>query len=152
MADSGKLVVVLAGPSAAVDRVTPYCNGMCVDTTQLPLINCCCSETELTSRGNHRIGRATIDLRDREPGMATLLKVTGNTFVFSMVGFIPPSSHHSRPPEDEKFTLHWHTGRDPRGGPRLCRKDRPWIRGSAQIPRGHAPRALRCLFHPDDEW
>ncbi|RPB03214.1 hypothetical protein L873DRAFT_1670275 [Choiromyces venosus 120613-1] len=59
MADNGKLVVVLAGPSAAVDRVTPYCDGI--------------------------IGRATIELRDREPGTATLLKVTGNTFVLSMV-------------------------------------------------------------------
>jgi 3-hydroxyisobutyrate dehydrogenase-like beta-hydroxyacid dehydrogenase len=59
MADNGKLVVVLAGCSAAVDRVIPYCNGI--------------------------IGRATIDLRDREPGTATLLKVTGNTFVLSMV-------------------------------------------------------------------
>ncbi|CUS06837.1 unnamed protein product, partial [Tuber aestivum] len=59
MADSGKLVVVLAGPSAAVDRVTPYCEGI--------------------------IGRATIILRDRDPGTATLLKVTGNTFVLAMV-------------------------------------------------------------------
>lgn len=103
MADNGKLVVVLAGTSAAVDRVTPYCDGMCVKTTKLPLINCCCSEAELTSRGNHRIGRETIELRDREPGMATLLKVTGNTFVLSMVGFIPPSSHYSRPPNDDNL-------------------------------------------------
>jgi len=101
MADSGKLVVVLAGPSAAVDRVTPYCNGMCVNTTELPPINCCRGETELTSQESDRIGRATIDLRDREPGIATLLKVTGNTFVFSMVGPTPPTSHHSCPPKDE---------------------------------------------------
>ncbi|PWW74005.1 hypothetical protein C7212DRAFT_353632 [Tuber magnatum] len=59
MADDGKLVVVLAGPSAAVDRVSPYCEGI--------------------------TGRATINLRDRDPGMATLLKVTGNTFILAMV-------------------------------------------------------------------
>lgn len=28
MADQGKLVVVLAGPSAAIDRVLPYCEGV----------------------------------------------------------------------------------------------------------------------------
>jgi hypothetical protein len=28
MADLGKLIVVLAGPSAAVDRILPYCEGV----------------------------------------------------------------------------------------------------------------------------
>ncbi|KAL7267156.1 hypothetical protein RUND412_010270 [Rhizina undulata] len=59
MADNGQLVVVLAGPSAAIDRVTPYCDGV--------------------------IGRATIDMRDQPVGKATLMKVTGNTFILSMV-------------------------------------------------------------------
>ncbi|KAI5841173.1 NAD binding domain of 6-phosphogluconate dehydrogenase-domain-containing protein [Morchella snyderi] len=59
MADLGKLIVVLAGTSAAVDRILPYCEGV--------------------------TARVTIDLRDQSPGKATLLKITGNTVILSMV-------------------------------------------------------------------
>lgn len=33
--------------------------------------------------------RATIDLRDQSPGKATLLKITGNTVILSMVSIYP---------------------------------------------------------------
>lgn len=59
MADSGQLVAVLAGPSAAIDRVLPYCDGV--------------------------RSRATIEMRDVAPGKASLLKVTGNSFILSIV-------------------------------------------------------------------
>lgn len=59
MAESGSLVSVLAGPSAAVEKVKPYTKGV--------------------------IARAFIDFSDQAPGQATLLKLIGNTFVLQMV-------------------------------------------------------------------
>lgn len=59
MADAGHLVCVLAGPSAAIQKVKPYCKGV--------------------------MGRAEIDFADQAPGQATLLKVIGNSFVFNMI-------------------------------------------------------------------
>jgi 3-hydroxyisobutyrate dehydrogenase-like beta-hydroxyacid dehydrogenase len=59
MADAGQLVCVLAGPSASVEKVRPYCKGV--------------------------MGRAEIDFSDQPHGQATLLKVIGNTFVFNMI-------------------------------------------------------------------
>lgn len=59
MADSGNLVCVLAGPSADVKEVKPYCKGV--------------------------MGRAEIDFSDQECGKATLMKIIGNTFVLQMV-------------------------------------------------------------------
>lgn len=51
MADSGQLICVLAGETAIVDRIKPYCKGV--------------------------MGRAEIDLSGQEPSKATLLKVRG---------------------------------------------------------------------------
>ncbi len=59
MADSGQLVCILAGKSEAVEKVKPYCKGV--------------------------MGRENIDFTGQEPAKATLLKVIGNTFIFSMV-------------------------------------------------------------------
>lgn len=59
MADSGNLVCVIAGPSAATEKVMPYTKGV--------------------------MGRANIDFTDQPPSKATTLKVIGNTFILSMV-------------------------------------------------------------------
>lgn len=59
-ADAGQLVFVLAGPPETLSKVTPYCDGI--------------------------MSRLTLDLPSRPYGTATLLKLTGNTFVLSMVG------------------------------------------------------------------
>lgn len=59
MADSGNLVCVLAGPSAAVEKVKAYTTGV--------------------------MGRADIDYSDQPPSKATLLKIIGNSFILSMV-------------------------------------------------------------------
>jgi len=59
MADSGQLVIVLAGPAAAVERVRPYTKGV--------------------------MGREVIDFSGKDPSTATLLKIIGNTFILSMV-------------------------------------------------------------------
>lgn len=59
MAESGNLVCVLAGPSADVKKVKPYCKGV--------------------------MGRAEIDYSDQEYGKATLMKIIGNTFILQMV-------------------------------------------------------------------
>ena len=59
MADSGQLVCVLAGPSAQVEKVKPFCKDV--------------------------MGRAIIDFSDQPHGTATRLKIIGNTFVLSMV-------------------------------------------------------------------
>jgi 3-hydroxyisobutyrate dehydrogenase-like beta-hydroxyacid dehydrogenase len=58
MAENGQLICVLAGASAAVDKVRPYCKGV--------------------------MGRAEIDFSNESPGKASLLKVIGNTFVTQM--------------------------------------------------------------------
>ena len=54
MADAGQLICVLAGDSAAVDKVKPYCKGV--------------------------MGRENIDLSGQEPSKATLLKVRATSF------------------------------------------------------------------------
>lgn len=59
MADNGQLVCVLAGPKAQVDKVKPYCTGV--------------------------MGRAVIDYSDQPHGVATRLKIIGNTFIVAMV-------------------------------------------------------------------
>ncbi|KAK4548362.1 hypothetical protein LTR36_010232 [Oleoguttula mirabilis] len=59
MADNGQLVCVLAGPSAQVERVKPFCKGV--------------------------MGRAEIDYADQPHGAATRLKIIGNTFILAMV-------------------------------------------------------------------
>ncbi|KAF8243325.1 NAD(P)-binding protein [Wilcoxina mikolae CBS 423.85] len=59
MADSGSLIVVASGASHSIDRALPFFTGV--------------------------IGRSVIDLRDHAPGHATLLKITGNSFILSMV-------------------------------------------------------------------
>lgn len=59
MAESGSLVVIAAGLGASIDKLTPFLTGV--------------------------IGRSVIDLRGEAPGHATLLKLTGNTFIISMV-------------------------------------------------------------------
>ena len=59
MADAGQLVCVLAGPSAAVEKVKPYTTGV--------------------------MGKAIIDFGGQPHGQATLLKVVGNTFILNMV-------------------------------------------------------------------
>ena len=59
MADSGQLVCVLAGGTAAVEKVKPYCQGV--------------------------MSRANIDFSDQPVSRATLLKVIGNTFILNMV-------------------------------------------------------------------
>ena len=59
MAESGQLVIVLAGPASAVERVKPYTKGV--------------------------MGRADLDLSDQPYAKATLLKVIGNTFILNMV-------------------------------------------------------------------
>ena len=58
-ADAGQLVFVLAGPKSDVARVKPYCNGV--------------------------MGHAEIDFSDQPQGIASLLKIIGNTFVLNMV-------------------------------------------------------------------
>ena len=59
MADNGQLVCVLAGPSAEIEKVKPFCKGI--------------------------MARANIEYPDQAPGKATLLKVIGNTLVLNMV-------------------------------------------------------------------
>lgn len=59
MADNGQLVCVLAGPSAQVNKVKPFCKGV--------------------------MGRAEIDYSDQPHGSATRLKIIGNTFILNMV-------------------------------------------------------------------
>jgi 3-hydroxyisobutyrate dehydrogenase-like beta-hydroxyacid dehydrogenase len=59
MAEAGQLVTVLAGPKALVEKVKPFTKNV--------------------------IAKADIDLSDKSPGQATLLKVIGNTFVLQMV-------------------------------------------------------------------
>lgn len=59
MADAGSLVCVVAGQASAVQKVTPYTDGV--------------------------MGRATIDFSGQPAGNATLLKVIGNTFILNMV-------------------------------------------------------------------
>lgn len=59
MADSGKLVCVLAGKGTSVKKLLPYTKGV--------------------------MGRADIDFSDQPAGHSTLLKIIGNTFVLNMV-------------------------------------------------------------------
>lgn len=59
MADNGQLVCVLAGPTAATEKVKPYTKGV--------------------------MGRAVIDFAGQPVSKATTLKIIGNTFVLSMV-------------------------------------------------------------------
>lgn len=59
MADAGQLICVLSGPASEVEKVKPYCTGV--------------------------IGRAIIDFSDQPASQALLLKLTGNTFVLSMI-------------------------------------------------------------------
>jgi 3-hydroxyisobutyrate dehydrogenase-like beta-hydroxyacid dehydrogenase len=62
MADAGQLICVPAGPAAAVAKVKPFLKGV--------------------------VGKAVIDLSDKEPGKATTLKIVGNTFIMNMVEMI----------------------------------------------------------------
>jgi len=59
MADNGQLVCVLAGPKAQVGRVLPFCK----DVT----------------------ARAELNFSDQPYGVATRLKIIGNTFILNMV-------------------------------------------------------------------
>jgi len=59
MADAGKLVVILSGKGEDIDRVLPYCDGV--------------------------ISRATVPMRDANPGKAQVMKLMGNSFVVNMV-------------------------------------------------------------------
>ncbi|KAI5786000.1 NAD binding domain of 6-phosphogluconate dehydrogenase-domain-containing protein [Pyronema domesticum] len=59
MADAGSLVVVVAGAASSIDKASPFFTGV--------------------------IGRSVIDLRGHAPGKALLLKLTGNSFILSMV-------------------------------------------------------------------
>lgn len=59
MADAGSLIVVAAGAGPSIDRAAPLFTGV--------------------------VARSVIDLRGHEPGHAGLLKLTGNSFVLSMV-------------------------------------------------------------------
>lgn len=59
MADAGKLVVVPAGEASLVAKLQPFFVGV--------------------------IARSVIDMSGREPGQASLLKITGNSFILSMV-------------------------------------------------------------------
>lgn len=59
MADAGQLVCVLAGSRKQVDKVKPYCDGV--------------------------MGRATINYGGSTPNKGTLLEITGNTFILSMI-------------------------------------------------------------------
>ncbi|KAI5813887.1 NAD binding domain of 6-phosphogluconate dehydrogenase-domain-containing protein [Pyronema omphalodes] len=59
MADAGSLVVVAAGEASSIDKASPFFTGV--------------------------IGRSVIDLRGHAPGKALLLKLTGNSFIISMV-------------------------------------------------------------------
>lgn len=59
MADAGQLIAVLAGPTAQVDRVRPFCKGV--------------------------MAKAEINFSDQEYAKASKLKIIGNTFVVSMV-------------------------------------------------------------------
>ena len=59
MAESGQLICVLAGPSAAVDQVKPYTKGV--------------------------ISRANIDFSGQPHGQATLMKIIGNTCILNMI-------------------------------------------------------------------
>ncbi|KZF25393.1 6-phosphogluconate dehydrogenase [Xylona heveae TC161] len=59
IAEAGQLIFVLAGPPAEVEKVKPYTTGV--------------------------MGRAVIDLSGESQGKASLLKVTGNTFILQMI-------------------------------------------------------------------
>jgi 3-hydroxyisobutyrate dehydrogenase-like beta-hydroxyacid dehydrogenase len=59
MADAGSLVVVASGAKSSIEKVQPFFTGV--------------------------IGRSVIDLGGHEPGHASLLKLTGNSFILSMV-------------------------------------------------------------------
>jgi 3-hydroxyisobutyrate dehydrogenase-like beta-hydroxyacid dehydrogenase len=59
MADSGQLICVLAGPTAATEKVKPYLQGV--------------------------IGRAVIDFAGQPCGAATTMKIVGNTLIINMV-------------------------------------------------------------------
>lgn len=59
MADSGQLVCVLAGPAEQVARVKPFCKNV--------------------------MGRAEIDFSGQAHGMASRLKIIGNTFIVNMI-------------------------------------------------------------------
>ena len=59
MADNGQLVCVLAGPSASIAKVRPFCKGV--------------------------MGRAEVDFSDQPHGNASRLKIIGNTFILHMV-------------------------------------------------------------------
>ncbi|KAK6063302.1 hypothetical protein SCUP515_12525 [Seiridium cupressi] len=59
MAEAGQLVFVCAGPKAAVQRLRPYTNGV--------------------------MGKAEVPMEDEPYGMASTMKIIGNTFVLNMV-------------------------------------------------------------------
>ncbi|PWY73566.1 oxidoreductase [Aspergillus heteromorphus CBS 117.55] len=58
-ADAGQLIVVPAGPSAAIDRISPFLDGV--------------------------VSKATIPMPDEDVGRATTLKILGNTFILNTV-------------------------------------------------------------------
>jgi 3-hydroxyisobutyrate dehydrogenase-like beta-hydroxyacid dehydrogenase len=60
MADNGQLIIVLAGKSSAMKKIHP-------------------------AYTNQVMGRTVIDFPDQKPSQATLLKIHGNTFIFSMI-------------------------------------------------------------------
>jgi 3-hydroxyisobutyrate dehydrogenase-like beta-hydroxyacid dehydrogenase len=59
MADAGSLIIVASGVSSSISKASPFFTGV--------------------------IGRAVIDLGGHAPGHASLLKLTGNSFILSMV-------------------------------------------------------------------
>jgi 3-hydroxyisobutyrate dehydrogenase-like beta-hydroxyacid dehydrogenase len=59
VANSGGLIAVPTGPAALVSKVTPFLDGI--------------------------ISRGTVNLSGEEPGKASQLKITGNTFIISMI-------------------------------------------------------------------
>jgi 3-hydroxyisobutyrate dehydrogenase-like beta-hydroxyacid dehydrogenase len=59
VAEAGQLLCVLAGPSAAVDKIRPYTVGV--------------------------MSRANIDLSDQDQAKGTHLKIVGNTFLITML-------------------------------------------------------------------
>lgn len=65
MAESGKLITVLAGPKAQVDKVKPFCQDV--------------------------MARAEVDFSDQPQGAATRLKIIGNTFILNMVEILSES-------------------------------------------------------------
>ena len=59
MADNGQLLFVLSGPEDTIAKIRPYTKGV--------------------------MGRAVIEMANKEPGQALLMKITGNTFIVNMV-------------------------------------------------------------------